>query len=924
MLPNAGFTGVKALQYSGEHTADGHGYAYDKVYDVDVDVTTDTELSYEIFPELTSRTSLPQHLRRGRPRVQRRHLPQRPARRRPARRRLSPQGQGARRCSTPTSGTTSSRASATSPPARRSTASSSATTTPAARRRSTAGSTTSRSRPPRPAARARTCPTGPSPRAAPTPRAASRAATTSRRPPCRTASTSGRRRPTRARRAGSTSTSARTTPTTCRRSQAFWLSHEPSPWMGDRQTFQVMPSTAAGTPDADRGARALAFSHDDEVARPYYYGVTFENGLKGEIAPTDHAALLRFSFPGDDASLIFDNVDDSGARSSTSRPRRSAAGPTRAAAPRRHAHVHLRHLRPADDGVRHAARQPPGHRLRAVRHRAGTRRDDARRHLAHLARPGKRNLALEVGRPTRFDAVKARAQRAVGREARRRRGRRARPTTSARRCTRASTASTSIRTRRSRTPARRRARSTSTPCSRRRPIRRQHADADRRAGRRGKVYVNNGFWDTYRTAWPAYSLLYPKDAGEMVDGFVQQYRDGGWVARWSSPGYANLMTGTSSDVAFADAYVKGVKGFDAADAYDAALKNATVAPPGSNPFDTDVGRKGLIQSIFLGYTPNEVPEGLSWGLEGYINDYGIGNMAGALADRASSRTDRSATARSPRTSSAAPRATCASSTRRRLLPGQVGVGAMDDAARPVRSARVAPGRRLHRDRRLELRLPRAAGRPRAGRPLRRARRSSRPSSTSSSRPPRRRSSRAPTAARSTRCSRRATCAWDSGARATRSRTTSPTCTTSPASRRSAGDHPRGAAPALRRQRDRAGLSRRRGQRRDSAWYVFSALGFYPLQVGSPNYAIGSPLFTRASSTARRRRHRRQRSAEQRGQRVRAACASTGATGAGRTSRRTTSPTAHARLRHGLSPRRGSRRRRGAAVADQGRRLPRSR
>ena len=74
----------------------------------------------------------------------------------------------------------------------------------------------------------------------------------------------------------------------------------------------------------------------------------------------------------------------------------------------------------------------------------------------------------------------------------------------------------------------------------------------------GKVYVNNGFWDTYRTAWSAYSLFSPGTAGELVDGFVQQYRDGGWVARWSSPGYANLMTGTSSDVSFADAYVKGV------------------------------------------------------------------------------------------------------------------------------------------------------------------------------------------------------------------------------------------------------------------------------------------------------------------------------------------------------------------------------
>ncbi len=48
----------------------------------------------------------------------------------------------------------------------------------------------------------------------------------------------------------------------------------------------------------------------------------------------------------------------------------------------------------------------------------------------------------------------------------------------------------------------------------------------------GKIYVNNGFWDTYRTVWPAYSLLYPEVAAEIADGFVQQYRDAGWIARW--------------------------------------------------------------------------------------------------------------------------------------------------------------------------------------------------------------------------------------------------------------------------------------------------------------------------------------------------------------------------------------------------------
>lgn len=84
------------------------------------------------------------------------------------------------------------------------------------------------------------------------------------------------------------------------------------------------------------------------------------------------------------------------------------------------------------------------------------------------------------------------------------------------------------------------------------------------------------------------------------------------------------MTGTSSDVAFADAYVKGVK-FDAAAAYDAALKNATVVPPSSG-----VGRKGMVTSPFTGYANTDTHEGLSWSLEGYLNDYGIARMGEVL------------------------------------------------------------------------------------------------------------------------------------------------------------------------------------------------------------------------------------------------------------------------------------------------------
>ena len=55
-----------------------------------------------------------------------------------------------------------------------------------------------------------------------------------------------------------------------------------------------------------------------------------------------------------------------------------------------------------------------------------------------------------------------------------------------------------------------------------------------------------------------------------------------------------------------------------------------MAPPG-DPYNASVGRKGLIESLFLGYTPSRVSEGVSWALEGYINDFGIANMAAGLA-----------------------------------------------------------------------------------------------------------------------------------------------------------------------------------------------------------------------------------------------------------------------------------------------------
>ncbi|WP_330337260.1 GH92 family glycosyl hydrolase [Streptomyces sp. NBC_00557] len=399
--------------------------------------------------------------------------------------------------------------------------------------------------------------------------------------------------------------------------QAFSASHEPSPWMGDRQTFQVMPSAASGTPDTGREARALPFRHENETARPYYYGVRFENGLKAEMTPTDHAAMLRFTYPGDDASVLFDNVTeqagltldkDHGIVTGYSDVKSGlSAGATRL-------FVYGEFDKPVTDGGSSGVK---GY----LRFDAGSSRTVTLRLATSLISvdQAKDNLRQEIPDGASFGTVEERAQHVWDRLLGKVEVEGATPD-------QLTTLYSSLyRLYLYPNSGFEKVGGTYRYASPFSPMPSQ--DTPTHTGAKivdGKVYVNNGFWDTYRTTWPAYSFLTPSQAGEMVDGFVQQYKDGGWTSRWSSPGYADLMTGTSSDVAFADAYVKGVK-FDAKAAYDAALKNATVVPPMSG-----VGRKGMSTSPFLGYTGTDTPEGLSWAMEGYVNDYGIARMGEAL------------------------------------------------------------------------------------------------------------------------------------------------------------------------------------------------------------------------------------------------------------------------------------------------------
>lgn len=410
--------------------------------------------------------------------------------------------------------------------------------------------------------------------------------------------------------------------------QGLGISHEPSPWMGDRNQMSIMPSITQGVPTGSASGRALGFDHEDEVARPDHYRAQLDGGITAETAPADHGGIWRFTFPDNvqTGSLVLDTVDnngsftvdpaagtmsgwvDNGSGLSVGRSRMFVYGVFDRAA--------------ASTGV-----APGGHT--GTRYATFDTTSDRSVELQIATSfisldQAKRNHGLELAGKD-FNAVQASAKAAWDKRLR---------------VVEVEGASDSeLRTlygslyRLNLYPNSQFENTGSAAAPRYQyasPVAAKSGaatpTATNAAVKDGKIYVNNGFWDTYRTVWPAYSLLYPEVAAEIADGFVQQYRDGGWVARWSSPGYADLMTGTSSDVSFADAFVKGVALPDKLGSYDAALKNATVLPPSSG-----VGRKGLATSIFLGFTPESTHESVSWGLEGLVNDFGIGNQAAKLA-----------------------------------------------------------------------------------------------------------------------------------------------------------------------------------------------------------------------------------------------------------------------------------------------------
>lgn len=432
-----------------------------------------------------------------------------------------------------------------------------------------------------------------------------------------------------------------------RRLEALQFSHQPSPWIGDRSVLQLMPFL--GVPTSHRSRRRRWIIPGSERARPHEYSVELGDGLRAEMTATAHGAVFRVHSTDPDAMVgfVIDQLTDEGrlawadaggfegwipggSEEWGNAPRCFFAGTVlRPADDRPGDEPTLAHGPLDDDGRGAVAGYVGGRGWLEVRIGISFLSVEQARHALQAEAP--QTVAYEELR----DAVAASWNRLLCRVSIPPLAEADIPYRSlADEEHRSRIAAALLRMHLYPNSAAENVGGAEKPVWRFADVFAARCTSGAEAPVvAGELVVNNGYWDTYRTEWPALALLDPALAGRLLDGQLEQYRRGGWMARWSAPGYVDSMVGTSSDQIFADAARWHVE-FDRTTAFESGWRNACEPGP-----DARRGRKGVAQGRFAGYISSEVPEGMSWSIENAVSDAALGRFAAQLAGEGASVTD---------------------------------------------------------------------------------------------------------------------------------------------------------------------------------------------------------------------------------------------------------------------------------------------
>ncbi len=371
--------------------------------------------------------------------------------------------------------------------------------------------------------------------------------------------------------------------------QGVRATHQPSPWMGDYGHCTVMAQ--AGEQALAPKDRETTYAPTNFHAGPDYFSVVFDrDGVRLEAAPTEHCAIFRFTFPkGSNGRFILDTQSqvkiENDRRTITGYSRMGYAGSNTAACYFAAVSDHpFESAQVFHDGTPVAGEMElSADGTGAVAEFGAVQTAVVRVATSFIsAEQAKFNLAHELGTNT-FDEVRAGARRlwneALG-------------------VVKISGGtSRQLRTfysclyRTNLYP-----RMFHEPGSNGRTI--YYSPFDGKV-HEGVMYTDTGLWDGYHTLYPLLSILQPERLGEMVQGFINAFHEGGWLPQWPHPGYHGTMGGTHSDVVITDAIMKNVPGFDHKGAFEAIWADASVPQNGHGD-----GRPDLQDYLANGYLPH--------------------------------------------------------------------------------------------------------------------------------------------------------------------------------------------------------------------------------------------------------------------------------------------------------------------------------
>jgi predicted alpha-1,2-mannosidase len=405
--------------------------------------------------------------------------------------------------------------------------------------------------------------------------------------------------------------------------RGFKQTHQPSPWMNDYGQFSLMPITRK--PIFDEEERASWFSHKTEIASPHYYKVYLaDHDITTEITPTERAAMFRFTFPESDSSFVVTDAFDRGSFVKIIPEKNQIVGFTTrnsGGVPDNFKNYFViifdkpfTYFATVKDSViyENDTEFTGNHAGAIIGFKTDFREVVHAKVASSFISEEQAMLNLKELENSSFDEIKEngkdRWNEVLGR---------------------IKVVDDNIDN----------LRTFYSNLYRTLLFPRNLSEIDASGNvyhyspyngevLPGYMFTDTGFWDTFRSLFPFLNLVYPSENVKMQEGLVNAYKESGFLPEWASPGHRNTMIGNNSASVVADAYLKGLRGYDIETLWE-ALKH------GANNVHPEVAASGRTGYEFynkLGYIPNNVgiSQNVARTLEYSYNDWSIYKLGKAL------------------------------------------------------------------------------------------------------------------------------------------------------------------------------------------------------------------------------------------------------------------------------------------------------